>query len=1050
MPSPVPDSSPPAAVFLSYASQDAEAARRICEALRAAGVEVWFDQSELRGGDSWDQKIRRQIRECTLFLPVVSVNTQARREGYFRLEWKLAEDRTHLMAKGTPFLVPVCIDETKDWDALVPDSFMSVQWTRLPAGETPPAFCERVRHLLAGGTTPPMSAPRAQARPAEGPAPGAPPARRRLAPFAWIAGGVVAGVMIVALILGRRQSPPDVSGPAKTPAPPVAPATATAAGFPRDPELRRARQLLLSLDAIAEDHALADDIVKPLLAARPNDPEVVTVAAEVSQETLVRGFDLTPSRRAQAQRLTERAVQLAPDAPEALAALGRYLLFTNTQLSRAEELLRRAIQLKPAEPRFHRALYYILAISGRDAEAEAYGEKMVAQFPTDPLVAYDIARRYKDVNNLVEMERWFDRTIALSPVAFALVWKAWIMLEVHGDVAAMKQWLARVPERQRLNSRTAYAHYVHGMITGEVAPALAILNALPDAWMTDFDFTGPRALLIGDLLRRDGREDLARLQYEAALVEMQRTTAKDPTDLRPRRALTLVLEALGRHDEARANLRLIAQSLPRPYRWTINQSWWNGVIRASLLLGEREQAIGLLRDAVAAPASRVVLRNHFQLDPRMAPLRDDREIAALLGAPEEKRPPETAGGDVASLVARSKLMYTRINYTREDLATAEELARRATEIGPDSAAAWGVRAGVHATVLYRNWDVSEKRKQNVQTFASRALGLNPAEPEALWALGHLLRRQGAGDQALPYFRRAYAADPTNNRFARALGTALSFDGKEEEGRAILRDAVRRDPRDPILRYDLALTYDIYAAGSEKAPSDVASALEHLEAGLAVQPLAALLNAKAVVQGGWRGDLPALRSTLVELEKLPIAERAEDRAVFIAMWGALLDRDPARVAATAALTAKNYFEDTVVHRRPKHWSLALARLVEGKENLARLEWQRAETVLRGMLREDPHHQFGTLELATTLAWLGRTEEAAGLLRPIEAAWREELVAQRARGLAHFYAAAGDAPRTIEYLRRSLDTSVFVTRKTVPLDPWWDKVRGSPEFAALLRP
>ena len=39
------------AVFLSYASQDADAARRICEALRAAGVEVWFDQSELVGGD---------------------------------------------------------------------------------------------------------------------------------------------------------------------------------------------------------------------------------------------------------------------------------------------------------------------------------------------------------------------------------------------------------------------------------------------------------------------------------------------------------------------------------------------------------------------------------------------------------------------------------------------------------------------------------------------------------------------------------------------------------------------------------------------------------------------------------------------------------------------------------------------------------------------------------------------------------------------------------------------------------------------------------------
>ena len=54
-------SDPGKAVFLSYASQDNEAVKRICETLREAGVEVWLDQSELRGGDAWDQKIRRQI-----------------------------------------------------------------------------------------------------------------------------------------------------------------------------------------------------------------------------------------------------------------------------------------------------------------------------------------------------------------------------------------------------------------------------------------------------------------------------------------------------------------------------------------------------------------------------------------------------------------------------------------------------------------------------------------------------------------------------------------------------------------------------------------------------------------------------------------------------------------------------------------------------------------------------------------------------------------------------------------------------------------------------
>jgi hypothetical protein len=95
-------------VFLSYASEDAGVAKRICEALRVAGIEVWFDQSELRGGDAWDQKIRQQIRDCALFVPIISAHTQARPEGYFRLEWKLAVDRSHLMAAEKAFLLPVC------------------------------------------------------------------------------------------------------------------------------------------------------------------------------------------------------------------------------------------------------------------------------------------------------------------------------------------------------------------------------------------------------------------------------------------------------------------------------------------------------------------------------------------------------------------------------------------------------------------------------------------------------------------------------------------------------------------------------------------------------------------------------------------------------------------------------------------------------------------------------------------------------------------------------------------------------------------------------
>ena len=145
---------PAKAVFVSYASQDAQVARRIAEALRAAGVEVWFDQNELRGGDAWDQKIRKQIRECTLFLAIISAQTNARLEGYFRREWKLAVDRTHDMADDAPFLLPVAIDATPNETARVPEKFREVQWTALPGGETPPEFVARVQRLLDPGAHP--------------------------------------------------------------------------------------------------------------------------------------------------------------------------------------------------------------------------------------------------------------------------------------------------------------------------------------------------------------------------------------------------------------------------------------------------------------------------------------------------------------------------------------------------------------------------------------------------------------------------------------------------------------------------------------------------------------------------------------------------------------------------------------------------------------------------------------------------------------------------------------------------------------------------------
>jgi len=137
-------------VFLSYASADREAARVLRDALPTFGLEVWYDESDLGGGEIWDQKIRKQIRECDYFMPLISAQTEARHEGYFRREWRLAVERTLDMADDHAFLLPVVIDDTSQAGARVPEKFLSIQWVRAPGGQPNAALESLCKRLVSG------------------------------------------------------------------------------------------------------------------------------------------------------------------------------------------------------------------------------------------------------------------------------------------------------------------------------------------------------------------------------------------------------------------------------------------------------------------------------------------------------------------------------------------------------------------------------------------------------------------------------------------------------------------------------------------------------------------------------------------------------------------------------------------------------------------------------------------------------------------------------------------------------------------------------------
>lgn len=139
----------PGAVFLSYASGDAEAAEKLKIGLEGAGVDVFFDREQLEPGNDWEAKLRRSIHHCSLFLPIISQHTLTPERRFFRMEWNLAleEAQKASFSDDEAFLLPVVIDDTKIDDPAIPSRFRATQWKSLPGGQPTPDFVSRVQQL---------------------------------------------------------------------------------------------------------------------------------------------------------------------------------------------------------------------------------------------------------------------------------------------------------------------------------------------------------------------------------------------------------------------------------------------------------------------------------------------------------------------------------------------------------------------------------------------------------------------------------------------------------------------------------------------------------------------------------------------------------------------------------------------------------------------------------------------------------------------------------------------------------------------------------------
>lgn len=158
-PTPIPAPKPPEpqqaaknAIFISYASEDKEIARCVRDALDDVGIDTWFDERRLEGGDEFKGVIVQNIKSSSFFVPIVTRSTLTPEHRFFQFEWTTAIESAKFRPSGHPFILPLVTQDIGVDDDLVPPAFRELHWNRFMGPEEIPEFArqcqQKVRSLI--------------------------------------------------------------------------------------------------------------------------------------------------------------------------------------------------------------------------------------------------------------------------------------------------------------------------------------------------------------------------------------------------------------------------------------------------------------------------------------------------------------------------------------------------------------------------------------------------------------------------------------------------------------------------------------------------------------------------------------------------------------------------------------------------------------------------------------------------------------------------------------------------------------------------------------
>jgi TolB-like protein len=412
-------------------------------------------------------------------------------------------------------------------------------------------------------------------------------------------------------------------------------------------QLRAAESLPL-----AETYARAEGFYRQAIARDPKFAQAYAALAYCSLSSHWFLSRRTPEQLTEIKSLVDRALELAPNSPEAHVSLAIFHYWGHRQYDAALTELQRSLDLQPNNAKARQYRAWILRRQGKIDEFLSEAKLAQALDPRDAQIPANVALSFTSLREWNEAERYASRALAIDPTNFqAINAQVIARLNGRGDIEGARQPLDAARERSGARAvfpaigasgappavGANFGTVIGGLtvnlhvIARQFAEALALWDTVPE-----LKSAPPSRRLSARVAIQVLAGQTARDEAEEARVLLEKGLSERPDDLLGRCELAWVYLALDRKADALRLSREAADLLTIEMDAILGATGQIGLAEMEARAGEPQAATNRLRHLLSIPSGISVIR--LKIDPVWDPIRNDPQFQELLTMKEHVGP----------------------------------------------------------------------------------------------------------------------------------------------------------------------------------------------------------------------------------------------------------------------------------------------------------------------------------------------------------------------------------------------------------------------------